>query len=60
MAAASVAGTKEIGEQHLIESGLVVLDITVDDDETVHRGSSSRSGQHGGNLVPRQALFALF
>ncbi|MGC5543722.1 hypothetical protein ACPYPE_23915 [Streptomyces griseus] len=37
MAAASGAGTKEIDEQHLIESGLVVLDITKDDDETAHR-----------------------
>ncbi|MDP9954319.1 MULTISPECIES: DUF6207 family protein [Streptomyces] len=28
---------KEIGEQHLIESGLVVLDITAADDETARR-----------------------
>ncbi|MGW4218443.1 hypothetical protein ACWEJZ_15650 [Streptomyces bacillaris] len=48
MAVASVAGTKEIDEQHLIDSGLVVLYITVDDDETAHRVVVA-SGWHGGN-----------
>ncbi|MFB8105866.1 MULTISPECIES: DUF6207 family protein [unclassified Streptomyces] len=48
MTAASGAGTKKIDEQHLVESGLVVLDITVDDDETAHRVVVA-SGQHGGN-----------
>ncbi|MEU1798222.1 DUF6207 family protein [Streptomyces californicus] len=28
---------KEVGEQHLTESGLVVLDITAADDETARR-----------------------